>query len=127
MLRKKVRRVLVAGIVSLSLILGQGVVLAADQSTSVDSVNVISKIRTVSSASFEGVYSVTGDGVRVRLYPNTSSSSIILGKLYKDDEFWVEYSSSDGQWAHGQTSSGLYGWVNHAYLTRVIWDDEPIY
>lgn len=88
MLHKKIYFGLVAGVLSLSLILGQGLVCAADISNSSNMQYGIS--RTLSA------YRITGDGVRLRAQPNTSST--ILGLLYFPEIIQVERWSSDGAW-----------------------------
>ncbi|ACL76241.1 SH3 domain-containing protein [Ruminiclostridium cellulolyticum] len=111
MLRKKICVGLVAGVLSLSLILGQGVVCAADINISSNIENGIT--RTLSA------YRVTGNGVRLRAEPNTSST--ILGLLYFPEIIQVERWSSDGAWVYARTESGVWGWVSTAYIEMAVY------
>lgn len=105
---KKIRRGLAAGIVSLSLLFGQGIVCAADQIVSVDV--------GISQAVPYGMYFITGNGVRVRA--SASTSGTILGVLYKDNNDIISITniSSDGNWVYGGTSIGISGWVSISYV-----------
>ena len=116
MLLKKISRVLVVSIISLSLMFGQGVVLAVDQ----DVQNSTSKRIAFSSTSVSagmGTYSITGNGVYVRAEPNTSSTR--LGKLYKDNGDYITVYAEDSTlgWVYGYTSTGIWGWVASQYTT----------
>lgn len=106
MLGKKFKSFLGVGILSLSLILGQGVVCAADKD-SLDNVSISQSIPY-------GMYFITGDGVRVRSQPNNSGT--ILGLLYKNDIISIVNISSDGNWVYGSTSTGVTGWVSISYV-----------
>lgn len=106
MLGKKFKSFLVIGMVCLSLIIGQGVVWAADKEAS-DNISISQKIPY-------GVYFITGDGVNIRSQANTSST--ILGQLYKKDTISIVNISSDGNWVYGTASTKVTGWVSISYV-----------
>lgn len=115
MLKKKVFKTLIAGIVSLSLILGQGVVFAAG----LYNTSIIQ--RTLTSVPYHKIekttFYVVTDGVRVRAEPTTTST--IVGLLYFGNRDYIiaDYETDDGMWVLGITSTGKAGWVSVQYLT----------
>jgi K+ transporter len=117
MIGKKIRKGLVAGIVCLSLVLAQGVVLAASQDVSENTNISTSKTIIASTGVVGGVYRITGDGVAVRSSPSTSSTR--LGLLYAGSNDWILVSAVADGWVYGKTSTGIYGWVSDTYIERI--------
>lgn len=114
MLKKKVLKVFIVGIISLSLILGQGVIFAAGIDNSLVAQNSMASVpyheieRTT--------YWVATDGLRVRTDATTTST--VIGLLYfgNRDYIMADYKTDDGMWVMGITSTGKIGWVSIQYL-----------